>query len=70
MKKILLQETLKGKIFADISWKNGNLTEAKLFTKQEVKFIPGIIVVYKGKSYDSNISSGTLDLRNVLPNTI
>lgn len=61
---------LKGKIFADISWKNGNLTEAKLFTKQEVKFIPGIIVVYKGKSYDSNISSGTLDLRNVLPNTI
>lgn len=61
---------LKGKLFADISWKDGNLLEAKLFTKQEVKFIPGIVVVYKGKSYDSNISSGTLDLRNVLPNTI
>lgn len=61
---------LKGKIFADISWKDGSLVDAKLFTRQEVKFIPGIIVVYKGKSYDSNISSGTLDLRNVLPNTI
>lgn len=61
---------LKGNLLADVSWKKGNLVEAKLFVKQESKFIPGIVVVYKGKRYDSNISSGSLDLKNVLPNTI
>ncbi len=61
---------LKGKIFADVSWKDGKFENACLYTEHGVKFVQNVSIEYEGKTYCSNLSNGSLDIKNVLPSTI
>lgn len=61
---------LKGNIFADISWTGGSFKSARLYTTIGSEFVKDIIICYRGKEYASQLSEGTLDVRNVLPGTV
>lgn len=61
---------LKGNMRADISWKNGVIETARLYTKNGTEFIKDITVCYCGKKYNSQLMDGALDILNVLPSTL
>ncbi len=66
----LTQVCLKGNILADVEWSNGKFKNAKLWTEQGTTFIKELTVIYDGKKYETQLSDGSLDIRNVLPATV
>lgn len=62
--------SLKGNILADVEWKDGAFKNARLYTEQGTAFLKDITVCYDGKKYNSQLSDGSLDIRNVLPTTV
>ncbi|MGN0729536.1 glycoside hydrolase family 95 protein [Treponema sp.] len=66
----LTKVCLHGNILADIKWKDGKFEDARLYTEPGTVFIKQIVVCYAGKKYRSQLSDGSLDIRNVLPTTV
>ena len=62
--------SLKGNIQADISWKNGTISGARLYTKADTKYVEDLLIRYQGKQYTARLSDGALDIMNVLPSTV
>ncbi len=61
---------LKGNILINLSWSEGKIKSANVYTRSGKKFIEEITVCYKGKRYNARLVDGTLDLMNVLPTTV
>ena len=61
---------LRGNIFINLSWTNGVIKEASVFTKSGRPYIEEITLCYKDKSYKARVKDGFLDLLNVLPSTV
>lgn len=66
----LTKVCLKGNILADIKWRDGKFEDARLYTEQGTSFIKELSICYGGKKYSSQLSDGSLDIRNVLPTTV
>ncbi|MCI5522877.1 MAG: glycoside hydrolase family 95 protein [Spirochaetia bacterium] len=62
--------SLKGNLFADISWENKKFKTCRLYAKPGMKFFEEVKIFYEGKSYNSRLTNGSLDVLNVLPTTI
>lgn len=62
--------TLQGNVFANISWKDGRIKSAELYTKAGHKFIDELVICYKGKRYNASLKNNSLDIMNVLPTTV
>ncbi|MBE6354486.1 glycoside hydrolase family 95 protein [Treponema sp.] len=62
--------TLKGNVFANITWKDGKIKAAKLYTKPGHDFIDQLVICYKGKRYNASLKNNSLDVMNVLPTTV
>lgn len=61
---------LKGNILINLSWADGKIKNANVYTKSGKKFIEEIVVCYKDKKYSARLVDGALDLMNVLPTTV
>lgn len=66
----LTKVCLKGNILADIKWRDGKFEDARLYTEQGTVFMKELTICYGGKKYSSQLSDGSLDIRNVLPTTV
>lgn len=61
---------LKGNILINLSWADGKIKNANVYTKSGKSFIEEIVVCYKNKKYSARLVDGALDLMNVLPTTV
>ena len=55
---------------SNISWKDGKIKAAKLYTKPGHDFIDQLVICYKGKRYNASLKNNSLDVMNVLPTTV
>ncbi|MCR5217797.1 glycoside hydrolase family 95 protein [Treponema sp.] len=62
--------SLKGNVYANITWKDGRIKAAKLYSKPGHDFIDQLVICYKGKRYNASLKNNTLDVMNVLPTTV
>ncbi len=62
--------SLRGNIFADVSWADGRIESARVYAKQGTVFVRDLTVIYQGKSYETRLAENSLDLLNVLPSTV
>lgn len=67
---MLRRISLKGNILADVEWKGGAFKNARLYTERGTAFFKDVTICYDGKKYSSQLSDGSLDIRNVLPTTV
>lgn len=61
---------LKGNILINLSWADGKIKNANVYTQSGKTFIEEIVVCYKNKKYSARLVDGALDLMNVLPTTV
>ena len=61
---------IRGNLMLDIAWKDGRLTEGRVYARHGTVFASDIAFVYEGKTYRTTIAGDSLDIRNVLPSTI
>ena len=61
---------LKGNILINLSWSEGKIKSANVYTRSGKKFVEEITVCYKEKRYNARLVDGALDLMNVLPTTV
>ena len=61
---------IKGNMRMDISWKDGKLASARIYTAPGSVFCRNIAVNYQGKRYEAELADGSLDVLNVLPSTV
>lgn len=62
--------SLRGNLYADVSWNDGRINEARVYAKQGTVFLRDLTIVYMGKSYETRLAENSLDLLNVLPSTV
>ncbi|HBG66392.1 MAG TPA: alpha-L-fucosidase [Treponema sp.] len=61
---------LKGNIKLDISWSEGGIRAAELYTAPGTTYCKNIAICYQNRLYEANLSDGRLDIMNVLPSTV
>ncbi|MCH5294999.1 MAG: glycoside hydrolase N-terminal domain-containing protein [Treponema sp.] len=61
---------LKGNILADVSWSNGTIDAARVYSKPGTTFLRELTIEYLGKRYETRLTENPLDLLNVLPSTV
>ncbi|MBO4404794.1 MAG: hypothetical protein J5780_05625 [Treponema sp.] len=62
--------SLKGNLFANLTWKDGRIVSGNLFTKTSGSFVDTTVIWYQGKKFNARLMNGSISLMNVLPTTV
>lgn len=62
--------SLKGNLYANLSWKNGRIISGNLYAKSGSSFIENVVICYQGKKFNARLADGSISLMNILPTTV
>ena len=62
--------SLKGNLYANLSWKDGRIISGSLYAKSGSSFIENVVICYQGKKFNARLADGSISLMNVLPTTV
>ena len=62
---------LPGNLRAEVVWENGSPKGGRIYAKPNcLDYAKSIVLRYGGKSYPSDIQTGSIDILNILPSTV